>query len=580
MVSTLIRTRWHWLSIVALGLLALVSDCFGASIEPGSKKQLSADFLLSKTGMNAPADTSEFQPVRGKAIPHTFEGRLTLSAHRGGSKIKSHVDWFGYLDDDQLSLASLPPFSFDFVQDGDALIPAVRGPQTSTHPHWEFILEPGQVWIDPRDRGWTRASLPFSLQERNANCTHNGLLTFLFQSDGSVSRAAYQVGSETCQYLKIDLWGTLQAKYAPGNIDSTDAIRKSYQAEVSARMPVKPLDQLAVDHPGTNLGNFDWFPADEVSTFGFAIDGVHYSGGCGTRYGPYPFCSVLDLPSYSLAKSIFAGVAYMALEQDFPGIGESLVVDFVPECEDPARWQDVNLQHLLDMGSGNFQSLEPDADEFASYETAFMSGETHRQKINTACSLFPHKTQPGKTFAYHTSDTYIAGTLMNALPQARDIHADLLVAKVMKPLGLSPVTWFTRRTYDQKAQPYTGYGLTLHADDIVRMGLFLAKGDGVIAGNQVLDPVELNASLQRDPGDRGLIAGSEDWRYNNGFWAYHTDLNGACSKPVWIPVMSGYGGISIVMMPNQSLFYVFSDSGRFEWLRAAIESNKINNYCG
>ncbi|RKZ02789.1 hypothetical protein DRQ25_18315, partial [Candidatus Fermentibacteria bacterium] len=332
---------------------------------------------------------------------------------------------------------------------------------------------------------------------------------------------------------------------------------------------------------GTDPGNFDWFPADEVSTYGFAIDGVHYSGGCRTRYGPYPYCAVLDLPSYSLAKSIFAGMAYMALEQEFPGAGESLLSDYVTECGDMERWRDVSLQHLLDMSTGNYQSLEPDVDELASYETDFMAGETHQAKITTSCNLFPHKAEPGTRFAYHSSDTYIAGTLMNEiLPAGSDIHTDVLVERVMKPLRLSPVTRATRRTYDTKAQPFTGYGLTLHSDDIVRIGLFLARGDGAIEGTQVLDPEELKAALQRNPRDPGMEAGSESLRYNNGFWAYQTNLHDACDRPVWIPFMSGYGGISIAILPNQSLFYVFSDKGRFEWLKAAVESNQIRNYCG
>ncbi len=166
------------------------------------------------------------------------------------------------------------------------------------------------------------------------------------------------------------------------------------------------------------------------------------------------------------------------------------------------------------------------------------------------------------------------------LPAGSDIHTDVLVERVMKPLRLSPVTWTTRRTYDSRAQPYAGYGLTLHSDDIVRIGLFLARGDGAIERTQVLDPAELKAALQRDPPDPGMEAGSESLPYTNGFWAYQTNLHDACDRPVWIPFMSGYGGISIAILPNQSLFYVFSDKGRFEWLKAAVESNKIRNYCG
>jgi len=559
-------------AIFLLLLAACVSD---------EKAPLGADFLLGSDALDSPLSTSTFQPVPSGLPTHRFEGKLELISSAGAGRMSVLTDWFDYTKEASLALGDLPPFSFEFVQDGNDLVPLKRGPQVSTHPHWEFILEPGKVWDDPGDEGWSRASLPFALQERNANCTHNGLLSFLFRSDGSLSRVAYQVGSETCQYLQLDLWGVLDARYTPGAVAGADSALKQHSEEVTARLPVKPLRALAQDHPGADPGNFDWFPADEVSTYGFAIGGVHYSGGCETRYGPYPYCAVLDLPSYSLAKSIFAGMAYMALEQEFPGAGESLLTDYVAECDDTERWQGVKLQHLLDMSTGNYQSLEPDVDELASYETDFMAGETHQAKITISCGLFPHKAQPGSSFAYHSSDTYIAGTLMNEiLPAGSDIHTDVLVERVMKPLKLSPLTWTTRRTYDTKAQPYTGYGLTLHSDDIVRIGLFLARGDGAIEGTQVLDPEELKAALQRNPRDPGMEAGSESLRYNNGFWAYQTNLHDACAEPVWIPFMSGYGGISIAILPNQSLFYVFSDKGRFEWLKAAIESNQIRNYCG
>jgi len=558
-----------------------------AACDDGDRAALSADFLLGGTPLESPVETSAFEPGPGGSPAHQFEGRLELIPSRAPNHIEGLTDWFDYLENPELNLAELPPFSFEFVQDGSDLIPVLRGPQISTHPHWEFILEPGRVWDEAGDNGWSRASLPFALQERNANCTHNGLMSFLFRSDGAISRVAYQIGSETCQYLQVDLWGVVAAKFTPGPVREADSIVMEFREEAAARLPVKPLEALADDFPGADPASFDWFPPDEVSTFGFAIDGVHYSGGCGTRYGPYPFCAVLDLPSYSLAKSIFAGAAYMALEQEHPGVGGLAVDHYVPECGQP-RWRDVNLRHLLDMSTGNFESLEKDVDEYASYETDFMAGETHALKIGKACSLFPRKAEPGTIFAYHTSDTYIAGTLMNGflreqaiengLPP-RDIHSGVLVENVTKPLKLSPVTRTTRRTYDGVSQPFAGYGLTLHPDDIVRLGLFLSRGDGVIDGQQVLHPIELEAALQRDPGDPGIEAGSPDLRYNNGFWAYRTDLHDACGKSVWIPFMSGYGGISIAILPNQSLFYVFSDKGRFEWLKAAIGSNNIRNFC-
>jgi hypothetical protein len=558
---------------------------------PPARSELTADFLLGAAVLEEPLATSAFAPVSSltptAAPAHRFEGRLELVVEPGAARLRGLNDRFDYLQDSALQIGSLPPFSFEFVQDGAQLVPALRGPQRSIHPHWEFILEPGSVWDEPGDGGWSRAALPFALQERNANCTHNGLLTFLFRADGSTSRAAFQVGSETCQYLQFDLWGITAARYSPASVIGAEQIIADHRRERAARLPVKPLSALATDYPGTDVGEFDWFPPEEVSAVGFAIDGVHYRGDCATRHGPYPFCEVLDLPSYSLAKSIFAGLAWLALEREAPGIGQATVRSLVPECADD-RWAGVTLQHLLDMSTGNYASLDADADEFASYETPFMSGDTHATKIGMACSLFPRKAEPGTTFAYHTSDTYIAGTLMNAwLAQqaaasnatARDVHRDVLVAELMRPLGLSPLTHASKRTYDSVAQPFAGWGLTLHADDVVRLGLFLLQDGGAIDGRQVLDPAGLAAALQRDPADRGLPAGSDSLRYNNGFWAYSTDLGGTCREPIWIPFMSGYGGISVALLPNGSLFYVFSDHGRFEWLRAAVAAHRIRNLC-
>jgi hypothetical protein len=592
MVSMSMRTERRALAAAATLVLLLwvgAADATAQSRQPASppRSELTAAFLHGTADLAEPVATEAFAPAPSAAPVHHFEGTLELAAEPGTAHLRGLVDRFGYLQDAALQIDRLPPFHFEFVQDGSHLVPARRGPQLSTHPYWEFILEPGSVWDEPGDGGWSRAALPFALQERNANCTHNGLLSFLFRADGSTSRVAFQVGSETCRYLQFDLWGTAAAHYSPAPVAGADRLIADHHRERAARLPVKPLSALAIDHPGTDSGEFDWFPPEEISAVGFAIDGVHYRGGCATRHGPYPYCDVLDLPSYSLAKSIFAALAYLALEREAPGIGQVTVPALVPECGD-GRWEGVTLQHLLDMSTGNYTSLEADADEFASYETEFMAGDTHAAKIGTACTLFPRQAPPGTAFAYHTADTYIAGTLMNAWlarqaaaagTAARDVHADVLVAALLRPLGLSPLSYGSKRTYDATAQPFTGWGLTLHADDIVRLGLFLLQGGGAVAGHQVLDPAGLAAALQRNPADRGLAAGSDALRYKNGFWGYRTDLGGACAEPLWIPFMSGYGGISVALLPNQSLFYVFSDHGRFEWLRAAVAAHRIRKLC-
>jgi hypothetical protein len=577
--------------IIAVVLLPILTACSEPSQrpEPGNplRPYLSSEFLLGEARLNTPVPTSAYQPPAEANPSNQLQGTMVLGITPGMGQAASEVDRFEQLENDQLKIADLPPFQYDFVQDGNNLIPVKRGIQASDHPYWEFILEPGKAWDEAGDRGYTRASIPFSLQERNANCTHNGLLTFLFKNDGFISRAAYQVVSETCFYLQADLWGVVPAHYQSKQVADADAIIGAYRQEVASRLPVRPFTALAEDYPGADLSMFKMHDPAQVSTYGFVIDGIHYSGGCDTRYGPYPYCEVLDLPSYSLAKTVFAGTALAWMEANYPGSGDLLVTDYVPECRTDGRWEGVTLEHLVDMVTGNYNSTDGQSDEFASYETDFMGSELHADKIRTACSLFPRKSEPGSQYVYHTSDTYIAGTLINAFLREQagsvgdppDIYRDVLVEEIMKPLDLSPVTWKTRRTYDEKAQPFAGFGLTFHSDDIVRFNLFLMNSKGMIGNKQVIDRKELEAALQRDPSDPGLNTGSELFRYNNAFWAHDVMESTGCSKPVWIPFMSGYGGISVVLLPNDSIYYVFSDGGHFEWAGAAVESNKIRKFC-
>ena len=101
-------------------------------------------------------------------------------------------DDFGY-EKATGKLKFLPGFAIDFVSDGDAIIPVQRGPQKGSHPDWEWIFEPGQIWSEAGDDGWNRASLPIALQERNANCIHNGLMSFAFKY-GEISDVVVQIG--------------------------------------------------------------------------------------------------------------------------------------------------------------------------------------------------------------------------------------------------------------------------------------------------------------------------------------------------------------------------------------------------
>jgi CubicO group peptidase (beta-lactamase class C family) len=575
------------LSVLLLFTLASAAIATEAS-NPAPRQYLGYETLMKGQRLDAPVEMGAYsQPAEVHAPMQVFAGRLSFSAkqRRSGSRVLRDTD--GYIAAAGRAILRLPKFDFEFVQSGDALIPLRRGTLPGDNQYWEYLLEPGRVWQEPGDRGLTRAAIPFALQERNANCMHHGVLSFLFSSDGVMSQVAYQISSETCLYFQFDLWGLADARYTPRESPEAASIVRAYEQELRSRLPVKPIAALAGDFPGADPGGFgaaDEVAPDDMTAYGFLIDGVHYAGGCNTRHGPYPFCDVLDLPSYSLAKSIFASVALMRLEQQFPETSAQRIADFVPECARAGNWSDVTFENALDTATGNYLSPETWIDERAKHIMTLFNAETHGEKIRYGCGQFPRQDPPGTKWVYHTSDTYVLGTALNAFVKQRlgaekDLYTDVVVRELWQPLGLSPVTSVTRRTYDKVAQPFTGWGLVLHRDDILRIGHWLATGEGKLDGRQMLDPRMLAATLQRVPGDRGFQWLDPTFRYQHGFYGHDVSRDIGCAEPVWVPFMAGYGGIIVALFPNDTIYYYFSDGDSFNWRRAAIAADRIRSFC-
>jgi hypothetical protein len=567
---------------VWLGAIVLLS--FNAASDA---RVLTREFLLGTDKLPSPLPMSEFTPPSASAAaPAKFEGRLSLSREKSLDELKIHRDAFDAIRTSQGAIGHLPNFDFEFVQDGTAIIPMRRGYIQNDDAYWEFILEPGVAWLERDDKGMSRAALPFALQERNANCVHNGVLTFLFD-ERSVSRVAYQIGSETCAYFQADFWGVLPATATRFIPAVREAIVAAFRREVAARLPVKSVDTLSRDFPGADarrFGSRNEIPPADMTAFGFVIDGVHYAGGCQTRYGSYPFCDVLALPSYSLAKTIVAGLATLRLERLYPGTLRQQISAYVPECSDPLGWKSVTFGDALGMATGNFTDPTYDVDEGAPATIAFFLAEDHATKIHRACGQHERRATPGTKWVYHTTDTYILGSALSAyvrerMGKAADFYDVVLSRALWQPLELSPLMRSIRRTRDGRQQPFTGWGLVFHRDDIARIGQFLTRDRGRLNGADFFDAGAFEAAMQRSPADTGLPATDASFRYNKGFWAHDISSYIGCAKSVWVPYMAGYGGINVLLFPNDTVYYYFSDGGTFRWREAAIESNRIRNMC-
>lgn len=416
---------------------------------------------------------------------------------------------------------------------------------------------------------------------------HHGVLTFLFRNDGSVSSAAYEIGSETCSYFQFDAWGYATARYAPGRIPDKNDVLARYHAEAAQRLPVRPINTLRERYPAVDPARFA-FPSEvdpaRLTVYGVVAGGIHYVSACETRFGPYPFCEALDLPSYSVAKSVAAGLAVMRAALADPHIVAARIADYVPACARAGTWNDVTLGDALDMTTGHFNSSVSMSDEYAPDVVPFFLAETNQAKIEFACTHYPRKEPPGKVWVYHTTDMYVLGAALAAIHRARygtnaDMFHDLLVAPIWTPLHLSPPVAITRRTYDAEAQPFMGYGLTLHRDDVAKLATFINVQRGAIGGHIAISRRMLNDALRRKSRHAAFAAPTAEFAYKNGFWAWNAQGALGCREATWVALMLGYGGIVIALYPNEVSSYYVSDGGTFKWQAAAIEANKMRSFC-
>ena len=527
-----------------------------------------------------PFATSVFvRPANARDASNHFAGQLRFA---GGAMAHFTLlkDDFHYAADSR-SIASLPAFSIDLLQTGAELVPLIRTPIAGEHPDWEWIFAPGKVWDDPVDKGASRAVLPFTLMERNANCTHNGLASFRFDDHGAISHFVYQIGSETCAYTQFDAWGAGPLTYAMHPVDNAADIVTAYAREKAARMETRPIAALP-SAVAAGLGSAEEVKPSSMTAFGYIADNIHYVSGCDTRFGSYEYCDSLVLPSYSWAKSLAAGVAAMRMEKLYPGAMQSLISDYVPACSGP-NWRSVRFINALDMASGLYNSAGHEVDEQSDEMRRFFTVESHAEKIGIACTAFARRAKPGHDFVYRTADTYILGTAINAYLRQKTGHAEAdyyrdLLDPIWADIGLSPLARTTRRTYDDARQPFSGWGMAFYRQDIALVTAFLQRG-AMVDGKPMLDSAMLKAALQRDPDDRGLRAVIDSQRYQHGFWAWNAGPAIGCGTDIWIPALSGFGGLSAALMPNGPVYYYVSDGGDFSWRRAAQASNLYRPFC-
>jgi CubicO group peptidase (beta-lactamase class C family) len=564
---------------VVLGLI-LLAACTSAlptnppsTATPAGLGQATRSILTSAALLNgfeaaSPVDESALSvPISAALAAHVFEGRLELLGEKDGGQMQVLHGELGP------EYAYLPEFDFEFVQSDGSLIPVRRGLIIADHPMWNILLEPGRVWQEPGDGGYSRASFPFALIVKGGNSSFNGTMTFLF-NEKSISKVWYQITQETSSYARANLWGLLDAVYHPGAVQDDAQIKADFAQELADRLPTKPIEQLAQDYPGVDVSAFGRGVTPEHMTwYGVVVQGVNYVGGCRTRFGLYPYCESMRAASFSTAKSAFVSVVLMRLAQKYgPEVTGLLIKDYVPEyAASPGDWERVTFNDTIDMSTGNYVSAGFMVDDNSEKMGEFFGAQPYAARIAAAFDG-PHAAEPGTRWVYRTSDTFIlTRALHNYLQTQQGPEADIfqfVVEEVYRPLGLGPGAYTTMRTADNdwQGQAEGGYGLWWIPDDIAKIAI------------QVLHPDLLAAALQRDPNDRGVAIDSRRM-YNNAFWADKYTQASGFDCEFWVPQMLGVSGNVVALMPNGVTYYYFSDNQEFTWDAAVREADKILPLC-
>ncbi len=581
--------RYRFLSLALLMILCglWIVGCGGRTnrlLEPEDalRTVLTYSDLMDGFEQHSPVAETALAPPPNAARPeHIFEGRLELQREDSTGEM-TVLEGNATVEPEEVHL---PEFDFEFVQHDGYLIPVQRGLIIADHPYWNYILEPGRVWGETADNGYSRASFPFALSWKGSNATFNGVMTFLF-NDENISKVWYQITQETAISFRANYWGLLEATYHPHPVANSDQIRAAYSQEMADRFPTKPIHQLAEDYPGIDVSAFGHgIMPSEMTWYGFVINGVNYVGGCETRYGAYPYCESMRAPSYSTAKSAFVSVALMRVAQKYdPAAPGFLVKDYVPEAsESPGDWRAVTFDHVLDMATGNYESAEWMVDEEQWNTDPFWNEDYYVEKIAAAFN-WPHSAAPGTRWVYRTFDTFIVTrALTNYLQSQQGPNADVfefVVEEVYKPIKMGPGAFSTLRTKDNnwQGQPFGGYGMWWIPDDLAKIANFLNAGGGAVEGEQILSPEMLAAALQRNPDDRGVVS-YPGGRYNNAFWADSFGKADGYDCEFWVAAMEGYSGIVVALMPNGASYYYASDGREFTWDAAVRQADKIIPHC-
>ncbi len=524
---------------------------------------------------SAALPNAEFAPGPGAAAAPSFAGRLRIAPATMQTIPALEQPIVGGRD-----ARLFPGVTLSFFTLGDLLVPVQRGEMVAesgggaTPSYWRVIPQFGRVWKLASDDGWSRAAFPVMLVNDTENHAHQGLALFLYRA-GQVSRLRFQLVQQTAPYLvrpHFTGFGSAATELVASSIPELESQRAAARAELDARLPARPWEELTRSAPTGALDGFGG-PLDPkwIVAMGLVRDGTLYYQASPTPYGDYPYPLEMRFGVRSIMKSVAAPLSLLRLAEVYgPYVLTLRVGDFVAGL-DP-KYRQVRFIDAAGMasgfgGTGTFRSRPNDM--FDGYLDGkyddWYTAPSHADKVaQIVANLRPYPWDPGTVVRYRDQDFYLLGAAVEGfLKSVRGPQADvwsMLQAEVFAPIGIahSPAVR-TREPGGRAGLVWFNAGYYPSLDDLAKIAL-LYRDHGAHAGQQILNrrltddllaaryAIAANGDSSVDPRGAVADAGTSEL-YGMGFH-YFPYLARGGKELLYIPTMSGSGENIVALFPN------------------------------
>ncbi len=536
----------------------------GAVAPMYTRNHLTAEELLQglKPDPNLVHNSFYMPGIDSSPALHELAGILTVA------KAKISGQRIGIRTSGQLGF--FPALKLPFFMVGEHFVPVNRDMILSGGGSWDIVLAAGRIWSEPGDKGYSRASFPFTLVGSKWSQTHNGLATFIFNAK-HVSNLRFQIVQESAPMEQFDGWGQTTMAYSSRKFSNLSALRQQFADELKLLTPIRSWNQLEADYDPHMLDRIDATTnRKNITLSGLIIDDRVYARDCRTRWGEYPYCDNMRHGIYSVSKSLGALIAMLRLAQKYGiEIFDYKITDYIEINSNHAGLEKLTFGDALNMATG-IGNIEPR--RVSSYveanstplATKIFNSQSTGEKLNLMAKFANYPWNPGEVFRYRSSDTMLLTIAMDRLVKEREGASTdlwgLIIREVLKPIGITRMPMLlTREPKGAKGVPLFDSGMIPTLDEIAKLVKLLRNG-GRFREHQILRVEKLDEILGKSPRP-GLPTG---WQIQNGetnyhmsFWLHPYRTKGG--NLIRIPAMSGHGGNYIILLPNGITAFRFAD---------------------